>query len=259
MGKCLVTKLKGSVDGNLLKIGEFRIGISRLNYPTSDTQKMYFCFDEDTKLHIIGDGYFTDSALAQNLGKEKVIKKKDQTPIYVSNGDYEIFVGNKYGLTVLGLSSGWSKIYNKTINIEDFQYSNIIYLFCNAIKIIGDFKKLDFKKAVSVNINSCDNSTLSTSLFTGSSMLSGIIASNSELQGDIANFANCINLENMDLGACALCYGNVESLCQSMHDAGRTSGTLTIKGENLTYNNAALLSQYVKATFTSSDVTYTQK
>lgn len=257
MGKCLVTKLKGSVDGNLLKIGEFRIGISRLNTPTSTTQKMYFNFYEDTKLHIVGDGYFTDSALEQNLGKEIVIKKNDQTPIYVSNGNYEIFVGNKYGLTVLGLSSGWGKIYNKTIDIEDFKYSNIVYLFCNAIKVIGDFKKLDFKKVNSVNINSCDNSTLSTSLFTGSSMLSGIIASDSELQGDIANFANCINLENMDLGR--LCYGNVESLCQSMHDAGRTSGTLIIKGENLTYNNAALLSQYVNATFTSSGVTYIQK
>lgn len=257
MGKCLVTKLKGSVDGNLLKIGEFRIGISRLNTPTANTQKMYFAFDEDTKLHIVGDGYFTDSALEQNLGKEIVIKKNDQTPIYVSNGNYEIFVGNKYGLTVLGLSSGWGKIYNKTIDIEDFQYSNIVYLFCNAIKVIGDFKKLDFKNVNSVNINSCDNSTLSTSLFTGSSGLSGIIASDSELQGDIANFANCINLGNMDLGR--LCYGNVESLCQSMHDAGRTSGTLTIKGENLTYNNAALLSQYVTATFTPSGVTYRQK
>lgn len=257
MGKCLVTKLKGSVDGNLLKIGEFSIGISRLNYPTSDTQKMYFSFNEDTKLHIVGDGYFTDSALAQNLGKEIVIKKNDQTPIYVSNGDYEIFVGNKYGLTVLGLSSGWNKIYNKTIDIEDFQYSNITYLLCNAIKIIGDFKKLDFKNSVSVNINSCDNSTLSTSLFTGSSILSTIIASGSELQGDIANFANCINLENMDLSS--LCYGNVESLCQSMHDAGRTSGTLYIKGPNLTYNNATLLNITVKATFTSSGVTYSQE
>ena len=257
MGKCLVTKLKGSVDGNLLKIGEFRIGISRLDFPTSDTQKMYFSFDEDTKLHIVGDGYFTDSALAQNLGKEKVIKKNDQTPIYVSNGDYEIFVENKYGLSVLGLSSGWSKIYNKIINIEDFQYSNIVYLLCNAIKIIGDFKKLDFKDVISVGISSCDNSTLSTSLFTGSSRLNSIIASGSELQGDIANFANCINLENMDLGG--LCYGSVESLCQSMHDAGRTSGTLGIKGINLTYNNAALLSTTVNATFTSSGVSYTQE
>lgn len=257
MGKCLVTKLKGSVDGNLLKIGEFRIGISRLNTPTSDTQKMYFAFDEDTKLHIVGDGYFTDSALAQNLGKEIVIKKNDQTPIYVSNEDYEIFVGNKYGLTVLGLSSGWGKIYNKTIDIEDFQYSNIAFLLCNAIKIIGDFKKLDFKYVTSVDIHYCDNSTLSTSLFTGSSKLSSIIASNSELQGDIANFANCINLKNMDLGG--FCYGNVESLCQSMYDAGRTSGTLTINGANLTYNNAALLRKSVKATFTSSGVTYTQE
>ena len=257
MEKCLVTKLKGSVDGNLLKIGEFSIGISRLDYPTSDTQKMYFNFDEDTKLHIVGDGYFTDSALIQNLGKEIVIKKSDQTPVYVSNGDYEIFVGNKYGLTVLGLNSGWSKIYNKTINIEDFQYSNIAYLLCNGIKIIGDFKKLDFKNVYSVNINSCDNSTLSTSLFTGSSKLSSIIASGSELQGDIANFANCINLENMDLGI--LCYGSVESLCQSMYNAGRTSGTLDIKGKNLTYNNAALLSTSVSATFTSSGVSYTQE
>lgn len=257
MEKCLVTKLKGSVDGNIPKIGEFIIGISRLNSPTSDTQKMYFSFNEDTKLHIVGDGYFTDSALAQNLGKEKVIKKNDQTPIYVSNGDYEIFVGNKYSLTVLGLNSGWGKIYNKTIDIEDFKYSNITYLYCSAIKIIGDFKKLDFKNVKTVNINSCDNSTLSTSLFTGSSILSDIIASDSELQGDIANFANCINLRNMDLGI--FCYGNVESLSKSMYDAGRTSGTLTIKGTNLTYNNAALLSTSVTATFTSSGVTYKQK
>lgn len=71
MNKCLVTKLNGIADNNsLLRIGEMSIKISRVSSPNVKTQSFNFKFAKETKLEIIGDGYFTDASLSQN--KEKL-------------------------------------------------------------------------------------------------------------------------------------------------------------------------------------------
>ena len=58
MGKCLVTKLNGTVDNdNLLRIGEIRLINTKLSNPTANSQYMSLTFSKDANLEIVGDAY----------------------------------------------------------------------------------------------------------------------------------------------------------------------------------------------------------
>ena len=77
MNRCLVTKLNGSVDNtSLLRIGEMRIGISKIDSPNHWTQGFRITVNKLTVLEIIGDGYFTDVNLTANNGKKITLNPK---------------------------------------------------------------------------------------------------------------------------------------------------------------------------------------
>lgn len=132
MNKCLVTKLNGIVDNNsLLKIGEMSIKISRVSSPNVKTQSFNFKFAKETKLEIVGDGYFTDASLAPNKGKTLVIPAGSKTDVYVSNGDFELRILNKYNLrTISFVAEGQiyqkDDVANKTMDIGSLAYSTLI-------------------------------------------------------------------------------------------------------------------------------------
>lgn len=132
MNKCLITKLNGIADNNsLLRIGEMIIKISRVSSPNIKTQSFNFKFAKETKLEIIGDGYFTDSSLSQNKGKTLVIPAGSKTDVYVSNGDFELRILNKYNLrTISFVANGQlyqkDDVANKTMDIGSLAYSTLI-------------------------------------------------------------------------------------------------------------------------------------
>lgn len=95
MGNCLVTKLKGIVlNSNLLRVGELRICVHKIDNPNGETQRINLNFTEDVKLEIIGDGYFTNAKLVSNLGKSLTAKANTESLVYVSNGNFEIAILN---------------------------------------------------------------------------------------------------------------------------------------------------------------------
>ena len=136
MGKCLITKLNGSVQNDsLLRIGEFGVKVSTVESPTADSQKFSVRNTKDSQLRIIGDGYFTNETLSENKGKVMDIAANTETLVYYSNGDYEIVVSEKYSLSYIGisLSTNWKAFKGKlSFDIESLKYSpniTIIYLF----------------------------------------------------------------------------------------------------------------------------------
>ena len=132
MNKCLITKLNRIVDNNsLFKIGEMSIKISRVSSPNVKTQSFNFKFSKETKLEIIGDGYFTDASLSPNKGKTLVIPAGSKTDVYVSNGDFELRILNKYNLrTISFVAEGQiyqkDDVANKTMDIGSLAYSTLI-------------------------------------------------------------------------------------------------------------------------------------
>lgn len=147
MGKCLITKLNGSVQNDsLLHIGEFCIEVRKVESPTADSQKFSVLNTKDSQLRIIGDGYFTNKTLSENKGKVMNIAANTETLVYYSNGDYEIVVSEKYSLSSFGvfLSTSWKEFKGKlSFDIESLKYSpNIQNLMLSDTQVTGDIAVL---------------------------------------------------------------------------------------------------------------------
>lgn len=178
MGKCLITKLSGIVeDGTLLKVGEFKIQVSKLDAtPTVNTHSLSITPGEACDIYIIGNGYFTDKTFSQNLGKRYNVTEK--TTLYISNGDYEIHVPKKYGITTLE--------FPKKGGVLSFDIGELKYI--NGIKIASLFGKI-----------SGDISSLSNLV-----NLSWLELTSSFVSGDVSSLANLANLVYLNLSSVGL-------------------------------------------------------
>ena len=193
MGKCLVTKLAGSTNNSsLLRLGELIIGIHSVSNPSKASQVFSVAFSKETKLEIIGNGYFTDETLTSNKGKTLTVK--DETNIFFSNGNYNISIADKYSLVSLSFSgkniaNTYLERSNKYLNIESLKYSKgLTILNCSA-------------ESVSGNISSLENLTLLTNLnFTLS-----------KVSGDISNIKNLTALTYLNLSQSNVS-GNIDAL-----------------------------------------------
>lgn len=175
MGKCLVTKLNGVVENNsLLKIGEMRIIMKKIASPSYMSQGFTATFAEDVLLEIIGDGYFTDETLSKNTGKTKKFLANQMASFWVSNGDYEISIPNKYAIANIYFypmpengTQTEEQIYSKATDLSYFKYS---------------------KKMTNVNVQSKESS------------------------GSLEDLANCLSLTSIALSKAMGIYGDISSL-----------------------------------------------
>lgn len=193
MGKCLVTKLNGSVSNMYIpKIGEMK-----LSFPNGDNQTQYtrcvsITLSVDSKVRVV-DGYFTDATLINNLGTELNAVAGTPLKMILSNTNCTVFVGNKYSLVKID-GSNWdgSKVVPTVLgfSLDELSYSNIIQnLSLTQGKLYGDISALKNTSSF-LNLNLNDNP---------------------DVTGDISALANKPNLVNIYLMNTNT-YGNVESL-----------------------------------------------
>lgn len=122
MGNCIISKLGGSVNNDeLLQLGDVRIYVQSMEDKgyagSANAHKISFQFnslDGEPYMEIIGDGYFTDSTLSQNLGKTLVFSSTANTNYYVSDGDYTLIIHSQYQLRKISYT-GESNMYSAFI------------------------------------------------------------------------------------------------------------------------------------------------
>ena len=208
MSKCLVTKLNGSSNNSeLLRLGEMRIGISKVDSPNHWTQGFNIIVNKLTVLEIIGDGHFTDVNLTANNGKKITLNPNVAQNVYVSNGNFEVAVLDKYALVSIWdydtYSEGNSTYSQKNKSISDigfFKYSTAL----TNISLVNT--------QISGDIANLKNLTALTSLSISSKNISGDIANlknlttltrlklpNTQVSGDIANLKTLTSLTSLEL------------------------------------------------------------
>lgn len=205
MGKCLVTKLNGVVgDNSLLKVGEARIIMKKIESPSYMSQGFTATFAEDVLLEIIGDGYFTDENLSTNKGKTMKISANQMISFWVSNGDYEISIPNKYSILNL-------------------------YFYPMPEKGSLSDEQL-FSKATDL------------SYFKFSKMINSLNISSKESIGSLDNLADCLNLTSIALSKSSGIYGNLSSLAKlsnlkqlTLIDNQNVTGDLALLPNNVIY------------------------
>ena len=204
MGKCLITKLNGSVQNDsLLRIGEFCIKVSKVESPTADSQRFSVQNTKDAQLRIIGDGYFTDKTLSENKGKVMDIAANTETLVYYSNGDYEIIVSEKYSLRIIGVfkSSDWKDFKGKlSFDIELLKYSsNITRILLSNTQLTGDIALLGKLTGLTAVLLSNTQLTGDISVFGKLTGLTSLNIRNTQLTGDISVFGKLTGLTGLYL------------------------------------------------------------
>lgn len=199
MGKCLITKLNGSVQNDsLLHIGEFCIEVRKVESPTADSQKISVRNVKDTQLRIIGDGYFTNETLSENKGKVMDIAANTETLVYYSNGNYEIVVSEKYSLSSFGvfLSTSWKDFKGKlSFDIESLKYSpNIQNLMLSNAQVTGDIAVLGEMTSLAILMLSNTQVKGDIAVLGELTSLGHLRLSDTQVNGDIAVFGKLTNL-----------------------------------------------------------------
>ena len=227
MKKCLATKLTGRTNNSsLLRLGELIIGIHSVSNPSKASQVFSVAFSKETKLEIIGDGYFTDETLTSNKGKTLTVK--NETNIFFSNGNYNISIADKYSVVSLSFSgkniaNTYLERSNKYLNIESLKYSKgLTILNCSAESVSGNISSLEnltllinlnfTLSKVSGDIDALKNLTALTYLNLSQSNVSGNIDalknltaltsfdfSNTLVSGDIDAFKNLTALTSFNI------------------------------------------------------------
>ena len=184
MGKCLITKLNGSVNNSeLLKIGELRINFGKVQNPTKENRSLNIKVNKESKVELVGNGYFTDENLGTNKGKSLLLSPNTDNYIYISNNDVAISISDKYALTGIfhqAVVYPWNASGDKShikYNLEDLKYSAALTnLSVKSANISGDISAL----------------TNLTALVT-------MDLSKTQVSGDIANLKTLTALTSMNL------------------------------------------------------------
>lgn len=199
--KCLITKLNGVVNNSsLLKVGELRIKI----HPSSNNSPLFVYLLNNKNIHltIIGDGYFTDQNGNVNNGKKRDLPVYNTDGFYVSSGEYEISVDNKYAIT------RYETHHNSLDDYSELRYCKSLRELC-----VQD---------ADIDLSILNGLSLSTIVLTGNKVtgnLSDIAQDNlkflnlsdSAVKGDISVLGSCAKLNYLNVIRTA-CTGDITSL-----------------------------------------------
>ena len=236
--KCFVTKLNGVVQSNtLLKLGEMRIKVNNVDAPTSSTQAITLTFSKDAVVDIIGDGYFTDASLNSNNGKSVSFTANENKTIYVSNGDFEVSILDKYSLTYIKYGSSMY-----VTDIADLKYSlGLIRLFSSKLTG-GDLSSIS-------NLNNLLTLYVQNSAITGDldsikslTKLENLWVQNSAITGDLDSLKNMLNLSELYCQSTSI-KGDFSSL------GGMTKLNMLFGNKNIKGNINSLKSNLLKRIF----------
>ena len=201
MGKCLVTKLNGSIsNSNILRIGEMRVHYNKVSAPSDKTQGFDIGVTKPVVLEIIGEGYFTDKTLTENKGKTLTLNAGTNN-IWVSNNELEVAIINKYDLTSVNGTdrAGGIVVKNWSLNIEDFKYSkSLTSIIASYTKTSGDIASL--KNLTALNYLQVYNTLVSGDIASLKNLtaLKVISIAGTQVSGDIASLKNLTALSNIN-------------------------------------------------------------
>jgi hypothetical protein len=220
MGKCLVTKLNGTVNNNsILRLGEMRFKINKVDVPTEGTQLLGLFVNTPSKVEIIGDGYFTDKNLQENKGKSLSIDSTTNGIFVSSTSDVEVALLGKYAITRINAyynnqPNGTVYAKNKFFDIDDLKYSTaLITLNLPSAQVSGDIANLKNLTALAtLNLYGTQVSGDVVNL-KNLTALTNLNLANTRVSGDIANLKNLTALTTLNLyGEYTSLTGNIDEL-----------------------------------------------
>lgn len=197
MGKCLITKLSGTIsDSSILKLGEARLAVKKVNVPSKDINKITLRYSSNETVSILGNGNFTNDSMVENKGKTANLKANEGSNLFYSNADCEFSLPNKYNLLAISSFNP-----NSYFNIDSLKYSkNLSTLyFQNAKNVSGNISSLKDLSSVTYLALSGSSVTGDISYLKDLTNMTDILVQDCQISGDLSNLKNMTNLKSLGI------------------------------------------------------------
>lgn len=190
MGKCLITKLSGSVNNSsLLKIGEIRV-FKKTGSKVSPYS--YIMFREKSSVESLGSGIYKSDSFTEKYGQKCTLNGNEAVSIYIKPGE-GISIPDKYKLERLDF------IQCKA-DIDQFLYSNIKKINLYASDVEGNLGNLVKEgNLIDINVSGAAKLSCDLSLFKGkeSQYTTIVLDKIGSTNGDISIFNNFSKLSTL--------------------------------------------------------------
>lgn len=234
----LKKQLKASVNNeNLPILGVLRIKANALT-GTPDISKqccMVLTSNEDVEITVSGSGYFGTNASTidtQHLTYYKKQASSAQVSLFFSNGNYDVYVNNKYSIKKILLGNTYNTDAKLlSLDLDELVYGNLIELECSNSNTKG-------------NIENLKSNPIITTLRCGY---------NFDIKGNISVLSTFASLSKVDFGNCFDVEGNISSL-----ENITTLTQVNFMGLSKVYGNIGALKNstgLVNITVSSSNIT----
>lgn len=258
MENCLVTKLKGSVDADLLKLGEMRIKCSTAacGGTTTEAMRTITIRGKNDVVSAGGRTFKAKSGSNPSTPYQDVTEwtiNADEDALIFPDGEYEISVLGKYNLGGFGAQNIQEYSDFFSINVEDLEFSvdrELLYIFGQKMSLHGKFKShyisnvrgISFSNYFSPKSNiayadlyeifesNIAYPTLETISLFETRRSTGVPVYTEHSKGNIDNLI-FPNLEQILINGTEIT-GDIDTMIQNMITAGRTSGNFYTQGNN---------------------------
>lgn len=220
MGKCLITKLSGTVsDSSILKLGEARLAVKKVDAPSKDINKISLSYISNETVSILGDGNFTNDSMVENKGKTANLTANESNTLFYSNVDCEFSLPNKYNLLNINSFSP-----NTCFDIDSLKYSKNLYniYFSGAKNVSGNISSLKDLSSINYLVLAGTSVTGDVSYLKDLTNVTDILLYNTSVFGDLSNFKNMTKLKELGIYN-TLISGDLSSL----KNLSRLSGNLS--------------------------------
>lgn len=227
MGKCLVTKLNGTIDNkSIRKLGELKLSVQETESSLND-RKLKVVLENAGSCRLTNGNIL--SSTGTSMGDMTAINKLTSVDIYFDNINSDVFISSKYDLSYMKFN-----FKGLLFDVDELKYSPVNYLDLENTQAYGDVSTFKGNKLlrnfnvkntkVSGNLNVFkDNTTLTDFVLSGTkitgtiadllgmSSLKNLAVSNIQITGDIADLSSMSKLETIYLNNTSVS-GNIASL-----------------------------------------------
>lgn len=234
MGKCLITKLSGTVsDSSILKLGEARLAVKKVNVPSKDINKISIAYTSNETVSILGDGNFTNDSMVEDKGKTANLTAYETGNLFYSNVDCEFSLPNKYNLLKVNSFSP-----NTCFDIDSLKYSkNLSNIYFSAAKnVSGNISSLKDLSSINYLVLAGTSVTGDVSYLKDLTKITYILLYDTFISGDLSNFKNMTNLKVLGITN-TLISGDLSSL----KNLSSLSGSLSFSAKQTATGDLAVV------------------
>lgn len=227
MGKCLVTKLNGTIDNkSIRKLGELKLSVKETESSLND-RKLSVVLENAGSCRLTNGNIL--SSTGTSMGDITAIEKKKYVDIYFDNINSDVFLSSKYDLSYIK-----SNFKGLLFGLDELKYTKVNYLSLENTQVYGDVSAFESNQLLTTfNVK---NTKVSGNLNVFKDMLTlkSLILTGTQITGDIANMLGMSSLKSLSASFTNIT-GNIADL-SGMNELG----TIELAGTLVTGNIADL-------------------